>query len=380
MKQQYSDDSPKVISMVGNDDGTLDGCAVWRVLQPATELNRQGYRGVGWDFMDNPMVARIVTMYDAISLPRRHWEPEHWDRGRQWVDMVHGWGMAVFFEVDDDMFSEDFVDRLVSSHGKTAEQAEKIRMSTVHTLDVVDGVTVSSQRLATLVRSIKPDMPVEVVPNFIDHRWFMEVQRGTKRQTDKLTIGWAGGARPDYDLELMAAAWARIAAEYPKVHFVVQGYHPPAIADRIDPSRLTYIDWLPIDQYPAGMIEIDIGCCPLSNTFFNRCKTNIKAMEYGLAGSAVVASPTVYGRIIKSGANGYIASTEQQWYNRLRLLVESPTKRHRLGKALKQTVLAAHTLEKNAWRWPVAWSNLLEHYRRGTAVSQIAVPSRRILA
>ena len=41
----------------------------------------------------------------------------------------------------------------------------------------------------------------------------------------------------------------------------------------------------------------DIGICPLVDDEFNRNKSQIKAIEYGLLGLPVVASPTVYNGI-----------------------------------------------------------------------------------
>ena len=46
-----------------------------------------------------------------------------------------------------------------------------------------------------------------VVPNAIDVPWFRRVLRGAQRRTDGMTIGWAGGIRPDRDLAEMAQAW-----------------------------------------------------------------------------------------------------------------------------------------------------------------------------
>lgn len=367
--------SPKVLALVGELDGSVDGCTVWRVLQPFTELSRQGYKGMGWDYMDNPLVARFVHLYDAVILPRRHWLPDDWDKGKKWVENLHRAGIAIIYEVDDDMVSDDFVNRLIVTHGKDPQQAELVRQSVLHTIKLVDGVTVSCQRLATIIRR-HTNKPVKVVPNFIDLDWFTAVQKEATRRVTGLTIGWAGGARPDSDVEQMAIAWGRLAARFPQVTFVVQGHQAPAIYDNVPHDRLAVLDWLPITDYPAGMVNIDIGCCPLSDTPFNRAKTYIKAMEYAAGGTAVVASPTVYSQIIKHEHDGYICQTADEWEAALTRLVERPHLRQRMTRRLRSKVKEHHSLASNVWRWPLAWGEIIEDFQRQRTPVLIPISSQ----
>lgn len=368
--------SPKVLAVVGELDGSVDGCTVWRILQPFTELQHQGYQGMGWDYMDNPLVARLVHLYDAIILPRRHWLPEDWDKGVKWTQAMHNADIAVIYEVDDDMFSDDFVNRLVVTHGKDPKAAELVRQSVMKTLKLADGVTVSSQRLATIVRRYT-DKLVKVVPNYIDLPWFTAVQKEAKRTVHGLTIGWAGGARPDSDVEQMAIAWGRLAAVFPDVTFVIQGHQAQMIYDHVPNERIAAIDWMPIDQYPAGMVNIDIGCCPLGDTHFNRAKTFIKAMEYAAGGAAVVASPTVYNQIIEPGYDGYICQTADEWEMALAALVSSANHRKRIAQRLLKKVETQHSLAGNVWRWPVAWAEIIEDFQRKRTPVLIPVSAMR---
>ena len=367
--------NPKVIALVGGLDGNLDGCTFWRCIWPITELERQGYKGVGWDFLDNPMVAAIVHLYDAIILPRRHWLPEDWNKGKSFIRAVHNAGIAIIYEVDDDLFSDDFVRRLITVHDKTPAKAEEVRQCIVRTLKMADGVTVSCQRLATIVRRLT-DKPVKVVGNYIDYDWFTAVQREAERDVPGLTIGWAGGVRPDSDVEAMAVAWGRVARRFDHVTFVVQGHQAKIIYDHVPHERIAALDWLHITEYPAGMVNIDIGCCPLSDTPFNRAKTYIKAMEYAAGGSAVVASPTVYGQIIEDGYDGYICTSADEWEMALNTLIASPNGRQRMAQNLRHKVEDRHTLAGNAWRWPLAWGEIVEHFQRGRRAASLIRPKR----
>jgi glycosyltransferase involved in cell wall biosynthesis len=226
----------------------------------------------------------------------------------------------------------------------------------------VDGVTVSSQRMATIVRRYT-ERPVEVVENAIDLEWFTAVQRQARRDIKGLTIGWAGGIRPDSDVEQMAIAWGNIARKYPHVTFVVMGHQPEVIKEQVPAERLKSLDWMPIHSYPMGMVNIDIGCCPLTDTAFNRAKTWIKALEYGASGAAVVASPTVYGNIIECGVDGYIARSVDEWTAALDVLIGNANHRQHITQRLQSKIEKHYTLAGNVLRWPVAWTRIVEDFR-----------------
>ena len=348
----------RVLALVGE----MDGCALWRQLLPFSELQRQGFAGIEWGMRDDDRLASIVHKFDAVILPRLHWPIAEREKADRWFEALHRAGLAVIYEADDDLFSDDFVRRLVNQHGKSHAEASERRDCILHALRSCDGVTVSGQRLATMVRELT-DKPVKVVPNYIDLAWFKKIQKSAERKVKGLTIGWAGGNRPDADVEMMAKAWARIARCYQGVTFVVQGHHPAVIYDLVPNERIAMLDWLPIDSYPSGLVNIDIGCCPLGDTGFNRAKTYIKAMEYAASGAAVVASPTVYGQIIEHGVDGFIATSVDEWEGYLSQLVESYRLRHAMSKALLAKVRKDHALESHAWRWIAAWDEIVESYQ-----------------
>lgn len=199
-----------------------------------------------------------------------------------------------------------------------------------------------------------------VAPNAIDVEWFTAVQRHGTRPVEGLTIGWAGGNRPDGDLREMAVAWGRIAERHPAVTFMVIGHQPAVVSEYVPEHRLKRLPWRPQAEYPLGLVGVDIGCCPLEDRPFNRCKTPIKAWEYALSGAAVVASPTVYGTVIDDLVNGYLATSADVWEECLSILVENAEKRTDMARRLRRQVLERWSLRRNYRRWPEAWSRLME--------------------
>ena len=358
----------RVLAMIED----LDGCALWRVLLPISELQRQGYKDIEWDSHTNPLMAYVFHnewwrdhQYDAVILPRKHWATEDQWMADRWFASLHKAGISVIYEIDDDLFSKDFEQRLIADRGYTDEEARSRRGDIMHTIKRCDGMTVSSQRLATMAQQYV-DIPIQVVPNYIDLRWFKQVQKRNQRDPELtgITVGWAGGVRPDEDIEQMVQAWGVLAEKYPQITFVIQGHHAKIFYENVPEDRIAQIDWMPVDSYPAGLLNIDIGCCPLTDNTFNRAKTFIKAMEYAASGAAVVASPTVYGQLIEHGKDGYIAHSVDDWVEYLSALIESYRHRHTMSKALLAKVRKHHSLETQAWRWVHAWTELVKAYRQ----------------
>jgi len=348
---------PSVLALAGD----MTGPTLWRCLQPITALEKAGYP-CGWDRMHNDAIGTIAPMYDGYLLPRISWPPEHRRLAEAWFASIRAVGKFTVYDCDDDIFTAAESHRRVEldwTEGKSFEQLEAERFERIWAMQQCDGVTVSTQRLATIVRSFT-SRPVIVVPNAIDLPWFRSVVQATRRHIPGLTIGWAGGRRHDRDVEDMASAWGRIARRYSAVTFVVQGHQPDVIREQVPADRLVTLPWMPLETYPAGLREVDIACCSAADTPFNRPKSPIKCYEAAAAGAAVVASPTLYAGTVDHGFSGFIAESAEEWEDALSQLIERPALRSMMARRLLRTVEKRHTLAGNMNRWPDAWARIAE--------------------
>ena len=359
---------PSMLGMVGD----LSGPSLWRCLQPFSALERRGYPA-HWDFKDARGIGLLAPRYDAILLSRLAWPPERRRLAEAWFSMLRRAGKLVVYDCDDDVFTSELSRRSLAlglADGKSYAELEAERLERVWAVKQCDGVTVSTRRLATVVRGIT-DRPVAVVPNAIDLHWFRRVLRGAPRRLPGPTIGWSGGRRPDDDLEQVAVAWGRIASRFERVTFVVGGYLPPVVAAHVPAERLVAVPWLPLERYPAGIRDVDLACCSVADTPFNRSKSAIKAYEAAVAGAAVVATPTVYGGLIEDGVTGLLAETADDWEAALAGLLEHPAHRAILARRLLKVVEREHSLDGNLHKWPEAWQRIADdaRVRRGRLVA-----------
>lgn len=357
-----------------------NGCAAWRVCWPAYALSALGYP-VAWGYNGVESHASQIQLAQLVVLHRSSWKVGDEWKALLWREMLHENGKALGYETDDDLYSPEILERVRKTgdaelNARSDEQLERERQARIYALGLADGVTVSTEALAAVVRQYT-DKPVLVVPNAIDlERFRVAIANYSRRTADSpLTIGWAGGNRPDRDAEQLGIAWGRIARRFPHVRFLVGGYPLGALLNAVPTERCVYVDKTSIGQYPATFAEVDIGCCPLADEVFNRSKSPIKAMEYAAAGAAVLASPTVYDGFLTHGVDGYICRTADEWEHYLALLIEHPGKRELVASRLLQRVEAEHSLNATVHRWPEAWTAITRIYLgRREALSALFTP------
>lgn len=354
--------APRALALVGDETG----CSMWRIWQPFAELERRGYVAEWCHKDDSEKVLPLVAAgrYDVIVTPRIVWPVPK--VGEKWIRAIHNAGLAWVYECDDDVWSPGIVSRqsrlFESERLKGAAQLEWERQERIRLVQLADVVTVSTRRLQTIVEQ-HTDKPVVVVPNAIDTKWFRTVLKGVRRVVPPLTIGWAGGTRDDADLLPIAEAWHNLAKRYPEVTFVAQGHISKLLADAVPPERRVTLPWLPLQEYPRALLNIDIGCAGVAPFVFNTGKTPIKVWEYTMAGAVSVVSPTLYGPYVTDGQDGLVAETAQEWEDALSRLIEDQQLRRDLWRNQRRRIAQQHSLEKNWWRWLDAWNVAVESFR-----------------
>lgn len=340
----------------------------WRVIRPFTRLRQMGVNARwawGEDDQQLPtdpestvLVVRLMTGPDEATIDR-------------WLDERRPKVRAIVYECDDVIWGAGMADHLDAAdfmQGRTREQLIREGEMTRYFMSRCDGVIVSGAELARQVRALV-QVPVEVVPNAIDARWFRCQMAARAPWADHLTIGWAGGRRPEADVAPMAEAWGRVARRYPDVRFVLASSLIPDVFYREidDLDRIVMVPWTSWHDYPV-IYQTDIGCAAVADTPFSRAKTPIKSWEFALGGAAVVATPTLYGACVGRGG-GFLVETADEWEDRLSLLVENEPLRRAMNADLVRHVEQTHALDTNVTRWPDALARIVAH-KEGTHARQ----------
>jgi glycosyltransferase involved in cell wall biosynthesis len=100
------------------------------------------------------------------------------------------------------------------------------------------------------------------------------------------------------------------------------------------------------------LYEFDIGIMPLPDDEWSRGKCGLKGLQYMALEIPTVMSPVgVNTEIIDDGANGFLASSEDEWVEKVGRLIESPELRAKFGSAGRQTVVSRYSVESQKGRY-----------------------------
>jgi hypothetical protein len=94
-----------------------------------------------------------------------------------------------------------------------------------------------------------------------------------------------------------------------------------------------------LEDYLRFLSKIDVGVGPLEDTAFNRCRSDVKFLEYAACGVVpVMARLEPYERSVKDGATGFLYDTPQRMVGILDRLIQDPSARMRIIRHAREYV------------------------------------------
>jgi glycosyltransferase involved in cell wall biosynthesis len=182
-----------------------------------------------------------------------------------------------------------------------------------------------------------------VIPTTIDTSQFKTSIN--RKESNKICIGWTGSTTTLRHFQNALPILKRISAKYgDRVIFRV-------IADREweNPSiNFEFIKWQRETEI-KDLDEMDIGIMPLPDDDWAKGKCGFKGLQYMALGIPAIMSPVgVNTEIIQDGKNGFLAATEDEWIEKLSLLIENSELRQSIGTAGRQSVETNYSF--NAWK------------------------------
>ena len=186
---------------------------------------------------------------------------------------------------------------------------------------------------------------IHVINNGLPEWVWGPVSASPAKQHGRLRIGWSGAPQHASDLAFLEQVMKNTAD---LADWVFLGMCPPALQALASEVH----GMVPFEQYPAALsaLNLDLAIAPLADHAFNRCKSNLKALEYGIAGLPVIASDLEPYR----GSPVSLVSPDDAgaWTGKIRSLLENREERIERGRVLQRWVLDNHMTKhrRSAWR------------------------------
>ncbi len=209
-------------------------------------------------------------------------------------------------------------------------------------VSLADIVIVGNEYLATYAKQFNQN--IKIIPSTIDFSKYIP----TPKSKDKICIGWTGSFSTIKHFEIAIPALTVIKEKYSdKVYFKVIG--DPSYSNQV--LDVKGIKWASETEV-EDLSELDIGIMPLPDNEWTRGKCAMKGLQYMALEIPTIMSPVgINSEIIKDGENGFLASSTNEWVNKLVLLIENESARKKLGKAGRKTVEKDYSVEANKDKW-----------------------------
>lgn len=169
------------------------------------------------------------------------------------------------------------------------------------------------------------------------------VPKHTYVKNSRLVIGWSGSVTTAPYLHLLDSVFYRMKKSGLDFELLVIGEPNFQILE----IAYQAIPWKETTEV-EDLSRIDIGVYPLPNDQWVMGKSGLKALQYMALGIPTVA--TAIGanfRVIEDGISGFLVETEDQWVDKLTLLLNDEHLRSRIGQAARVRVEKYYSVKAN---------------------------------
>lgn len=211
----------------------------------------------------------------------------------------------------------------------------------------VHAVQVSTELLAAKLRPHNPELAVfgNALPALPPPR--------PPRQPDQPLRLFFGALNREADWAPWIATLNSVLAESPE-RWQLEVVHDRAFFDALELPARRFTPTCDYATYRQRLGGCDIAFLPLADTPFNRCKSDLKAVEAGGHGLAALASPVVYGESLRDGETGRFFRTEAELAQVLRDWRDDPAAAWAIGERARAWVAGSRlqhhqTAAREAW-------------------------------
>lgn len=197
---------------------------------------------------------------------------------------------------------------------------------------------------------------IKILPNLADPDKIKPSRRSGGMFDNKIRIFWQGSATHIRDLVMLRIAVQAITKKYPNVIWTIMGsgYEQFYRIMGIEKNRVEFIESVEMADYykKVSKIKMDIGICPLVDIPYNRCKSNIKWIEYSMLGiPSVVSDIITYTNSVRHKISGYVAETPSEWIAYLSMLIDNPNLRELIANNAKAQILQDFNIHNKINLW-----------------------------
>ena len=260
------------------------------------------------------------------------------------------YGIKLVYETDDDLLG-------VEKNSPSYEYVNRVSNSIIDLIDASDVITVTTPALASKFDENK----TVIIPNYYVNSVF-DIKDDIKTN-GKLKLGFYGTLTHSKDLFLIKNVILRLKEKYDFDFEVIGGFNAEDNVNEdwfesieLPPNNMDFEKFMP---WLSKRVNWDIALVPLEDSSFNQCKSELKFIELAVLGlPGVYSDMCVYNSVVDDGVNGFLASNEDEWVQKIEKLILDESLRIKFRKNALNVVLSQYKIEDRVNQWDDIFSNL----------------------
>jgi glycosyltransferase involved in cell wall biosynthesis len=195
-----------------------------------------------------------------------------------------------------------------------------------------DLVTVGNQFLRDEVHKVEREKEVFLIPTSIETSLYPKKKEISNES--EFILGWIGTKGNLRYLRKLEPVFETVSRRFSHLRLKIvsndfyDSAHLPTIKKR----------WR-LEDENEDLVSFDVGLMPLDNDLWSRGKCGLKIIQYLSVGVPAVCTPVGINRdIVKDGENGFWATTNEEWVDRLSRLIQNRDLRRKMGLKGMETV------------------------------------------
>ncbi|MFN8230330.1 MAG: glycosyltransferase family 4 protein [Bacteroidia bacterium] len=204
--------------------------------------------------------------------------------------------------------------------------------------------------------SKKINLNTIVIPTTVNTNYNFPITKNTFNTI--VTIGWSGSISTIKHFESLIPVLTRLKNKYKtKIKFCLISQTKYLNKELEIESHI----WS-VENENKLLNTFDIGIMPLPNNIWTKGKCGLKGLTYMACNIATVMSNVgVNNEIIENGVNGFLCSTDEEWFSTLCLLIEYKQLRFLIAEKGLQTVEQKYSTRANEQAYLNAFKNALNN-------------------
>ena len=164
----------------------------------------------------------------------------------------------------------------------------------------------------------------------------------SKIKSEIPVIGWTGTHTTAKYLDFLEPILEKLSVEF-KFEFCVISNEKPVFKLK----NLHFVKWKKETEI-EDLLNFDIGVMPLTDDQWAKGKCGFKALQYMSLGVPAIVSPVGMNTdIIDNNVNGFLCTTEDEWYSALHFFLSNKINREKMYNAARQKIISNYSVKSN---------------------------------